>query len=184
VDPTADATNAISVCLRDNVYEGLVGLDATGRLLGALAKSWETSPDGTTITFQLATGASWHDGSPFTANDVRFSWERAADAGSHPINPHRDYWAPVRSIDVLDDATVRVILSTFSDNFLFHMAAGSACIISSKSVGGNVISPVGTGPFKFNAWNRGASLTLSRNDDYWGPRAKLTDVAQTRDMLC
>jgi peptide/nickel transport system substrate-binding protein len=56
------------------------------------------------------------------------------------------------------------------------MAAGSACIVSSATAENNKTSPVGTGPFKFNAWNRGAALTLTRNEDYWGTRAPLKDV--------
>jgi peptide/nickel transport system substrate-binding protein len=176
LDPTADATASIATTLRDNLYEGLVRLDGSGKLLGSLAKTWDVSPDGTVITFHLVSGAKWHDGSPFTAQDVKFSWDRAADAATAPPNPHRDYWAPVKSIDVVDDATVKVTLSTYSDNWLFHMAAGSACIVSSKSIANNGTNPVGTGPFKFGSWNRGASLTLTRNNDYWGTRAKLTDV--------
>jgi peptide/nickel transport system substrate-binding protein len=176
LDPTADATNAIAVCLRDNLYEGLVRLDANGRLIGGLARSWDQSPDGTRITFHLASGVTWHDGSPFSAQDVKFSWERAADASTRPPNPHRDYWAAVRSIDIADDTTVTATLSAYSDNFLFHMAAGSACIVSSKSAGSNMTNPIGTGPFKFTAWNRGASLALSRNDAYWGANPQLRDV--------
>jgi ABC-type transport system substrate-binding protein len=82
----------------------------------------------------------------------------------------------VKSIEVVDDTTVSVTLDSHSDNFLFHMAAGSACIVSSKSVSTNRTNPVGTGPFKFGAWNRGASLTLTRNDAYWGTKAKLKDI--------
>src|ERR1700716_2096420 len=176
LDPTADATASIATTLRDNLYEGLVRLDAGGKLIGSLARTWDVSPDGTVITFHLVSGAKWHDGTPFTAQDVKFSWDRAGDAGTEPLNPHRDYWEPVKSIDVTDDATVKVTLSTYSDNWLFHMAAGSACIVSSKSVDNNKTNPIGTGPFKFGNWNRGASLTLSRNDKYWGNKARLSEV--------
>ena len=176
LDPTADATASIATTLRDNLFEGLVRLDAGGKILGSLAKSWDVSPDGTVFTFHLVGGAKWHDGTPFTAQDVKYSWDRAGDAATDPVNPHRDYWAPVKSIDVVDDATVKVTLNTYSDNWLFHMASGSACIVSSKSAATNKTNPVGTGPFKFGAWNRGASLSLTRNDDYWGTKARLKDV--------
>jgi peptide/nickel transport system substrate-binding protein len=176
LDPTADATASIATCLRDNLYEGLVRLNGSGKIVGSLAKSWTTSPDGTTFTFSLVSGARWHDGTPFTAQDVKFAWERAADANTKPVNPHRDYWDPVRSIDVVDDATVKVTLGSYSDNWLFHMAAGSAAIVQSKSAATNTTNPIGTGPFKFGQWNRGASLTLTRNDDYWGTKANLRDI--------
>src|SRR6266700_8286501 len=176
MDPTADATASIATTLRDNLYEGLVRLDGSGKLVGSLAKTWDVSTDGTVVTFHLVSGAKWHDGTPFTAQDVKFSWERAADANTQPPSPHRDYWAPVNAIDVPDDATVNVTLSTYSHNWLFHMAAGSACIVSSASAATNTTNPIGTGPFKFGSWNRGASLTLTGNNDYWGNKAKLTDV--------
>lgn len=176
MDPTADATASIATTLRDNLYEGLVRLDGSGKLVGSLARSWDVSTDGTVVTFHLVSGARWHDGTPFTAQDVKFAWDRAADANTQPPNPHRDYWAPVNAIDVPDDATVRVTLSTYSDNWLFHMASGSACIVSSASAANNATNPIGTGPFKFGSWNRGSSLTLTRNDNYWGSKARLTDV--------
>src|SRR5207253_6169663 len=133
MDPTADATASIATTLRDNLYEGLVRLDGSGKIVGSLAKSWDVSPDGTTLTFHLVSGAKWHDGSPFGAQDVKFAYDRAANASTDKPNPHRDYWAPVKSVDVIDDATVKVSLNAYSDNWLFHMAAGSACIVSSKT---------------------------------------------------
>jgi peptide/nickel transport system substrate-binding protein len=176
LDPTADATASIATTLLDNLYQGLVRLDTSGKVLPSLAKSWDVSADGTEITFKLNTGVKWHDGSPFSAQDVKFSYERAASAETKPPNPHRDYWAPVSKVDAVDESTVKVTLSTYSDNWLFHMAAGSACIVSSKTADNNKTNPIGTGPFKFGAWNRGAALTLTRNDDYWGTKAPLKDV--------
>lgn len=176
LDPTRDATASIATILRDNLYEGLVRLDGSGKLVPQLAQSWDVSPDGTNVTFHLVDNAKWHDGTPFTAQDVKFSWDRAADAGTQPPNPHRDYWAPVKSVDIVDPKTVKVTLSTYSDNWLFHMAAGSACIVSSATATNNANTPVGTGPFKFASWNRGSSLSLTRNDDYRATPAKLHDL--------
>ena len=176
MDPTADATASIATTLRDNLYEGLVRLDGTGKIVGSLAKNWDVSPDGSTLTFHLVNGAKWHDGTPFTAQDVKFAWDRAGDANTDPVNPHRDYWAPVKSVDVVDDATVKVTLSSYSDNWLFHMASGSACIVSSRSAANNKTTPIGTGPFKFGNWNHGASVTLARNDEYWGNKARLNEI--------
>jgi peptide/nickel transport system substrate-binding protein len=176
LDPTADATASIATTLLDNLYQGLVRLDGSGKVLPSLAKSWDVSPDGTVITFNLNSGVKWHDGSPFRAQDVKFSYERAASAETKPPNPHKDYWAPVSKVDAVDDNTVKVTLSSYSDNWLFHMAAGSACIVSSKTADNNKTNPIGTGPFKFGAWNRGAALTLTRNEDYWGTKASLKDV--------
>lgn len=176
LDPAVDATNSITLLLRDNIYEGVVRVDENFKIQPGLARSWDVSADGRTFTFHLASGVKWHDGSPFSAQDVKFSWERAMNPNTNPVNPHVDYWAPVESIGAVDDRTVRVVLKQYSDNWLFHMTAGSAAIFSSKTVAQNASQPVGTGPFKFVSWNRGASLGFTRNDQYWGQKAKLKDV--------
>jgi peptide/nickel transport system substrate-binding protein len=175
LDVTADATASIATVLRDNVYEGLVRMAANGKIVPELAKSWDVSPDGRVYTFHLV-DARWQEGGAFTAQDVKFSWDRAADPNSKPVNPHLDYWGPVQSTDVVDDRTVRVTLKQHSESWLFHMAQGSAAILSAKSVAQNATHPIGTGPFKFQRWNKGDSITLVRNDDYWGTRAKLKEV--------
>jgi peptide/nickel transport system substrate-binding protein len=183
LDVTAQATAAIAEDLRDNVYEGLVRTDPTGKIVPQLARSWDLSPDGKVYTFHLVT-AMFHDGSPFTADDVKFSYDRAMDPSTVPANPHVDYWAPVQSVDVVDAHTVKVALKQFSDGFLFHMGQGSAAIIPKSThlttttppVTSLATNPVGTGPFKFESWNRGASLTLVRNESYWGTKAPLQKV--------
>src|SRR5947209_14802510 len=117
LDPTADATNSIAVCLRDNVYEGLVRLDEGGKLVPSLARQLPSvSDEGRTLTFQLASGVKWHDGSAFTADDVKFSWDRARDPNATPKpNPHLNYWAPVQSVAVVNPTTVKVTLKQYSD---------------------------------------------------------------------
>ena len=80
-------------------------------------------------------------------------------------------------LEVVDDRTVRVTLKQYSDNWLFHMSSGAAGIVSAKTAATNTSNPIGTGPFKFVAWNKGDSLTLTRNDRYQGTKAKLKDVA-------
>jgi peptide/nickel transport system substrate-binding protein len=173
LDVTAAATAAIAVALRDNVYEGLVRTGEKGQILPQLARSWDVAADHLSYTFHLADNAKWHDGSPFTAQDVKFSWERAQTEKSQP---HPDYFAPIKSIQAVDDHTVKVTLKQYSDNWLFHMGQGSAAIVSSKTIAGDGTNPVGTGPFKFKQWNHGDSLVLVRNDDYWGSKPKLQDV--------
>ncbi|MHB8618487.1 MAG: ABC transporter substrate-binding protein [Chloroflexota bacterium] len=176
LDVTADATAAIATVLRDNVYEGLVRIDAKGKILPQLAKSWDVSPDGKTITFHLVQNATWQDGSPFTAQDVKFSWDRAMSKTTKPVNPHQQYWEPVQAVDAVDSHTVKVTLKEYSDNWLFHMGAGSAAILSSKTLATDATHPVGTGPFSFKDWKKGDSITLVRNDTYWGTKAKVKQV--------
>lgn len=174
LDPTSAATASIALLLLGNVYEGLVRLDPAGKIVPGLATKWDVSTDGTSYTFHLAQNVKWHDGGAFSAQDVKYSWDRAQDPANK--NPHVDYWAPVTSVAVVDDHTVKVTLKAFSFNWLFHMTAGSAAIVSSKTQAANATSPIGTGPFKFANWNRGAVLSLTRNDAYWGDKSKLKDV--------
>src|SRR5215467_14111824 len=153
LDVTAQATAAIAEDLRDNVYEGLVRVDPAGKVLPQLAKSWDVSSDGKAITFHLVT-ATFHDGTSFTTDDVKFSYDRARDRTTVPANPHPDYWAPVQSVDVVDAHTVKVTLKQYSDSFLFHMAQGSASIVSKGThlvtttppATNLAANPVGTGP--------------------------------------
>jgi peptide/nickel transport system substrate-binding protein len=183
LDVTAQATAAIAEDLRDNLYEGLVRTDPSGKVVPQLAKNWDVSSDGKVLTFHLVT-AKFHDGTPFTAADVKFSYDRARDPATVPANPHADYWAPVQGVDAVDDHTVKVTLKEYSDSFLFHMAQGSAAIVprtthlatTSPPATNLATAPIGTGPFKFVSWNRGDSLTLARNDDYWGARPPLEKV--------
>jgi peptide/nickel transport system substrate-binding protein len=177
LDPTAQATASISLLLRDNLFEGLVRLTPDLRVAPGLATSWDVSSDGRIFTFHLASGVKWHDGSAFTAQDVKFSWDRAMNPSTNPINPHIDYWMPVQSVEATDDRTVKVTLKQYSDNWLFHMTSWAASIVSSKTAAQNATAPVGTGPFKYGAWNRGASLSLTRNDSYWSTKSRLKDVA-------
>src|SRR5690606_3625392 len=72
LDPTAGAAAAIDEVVYANVFEGLTRIGSAGEVLPALAESWEISEDGTVYTFRLRTGATFHDGSAFDAEDVKF----------------------------------------------------------------------------------------------------------------
>ena len=83
LDPTTGgAAAAIREVTYANIYEGLTRIDQNGSVLPDLAKSWDISPDGLTYTFHLATGVKFHDGTPFSADDVKFSLDRARDPKS------------------------------------------------------------------------------------------------------
>ncbi len=173
LDLTKNAAAAIPEVLRDNVLEGLVRLDEKGNIQPALARTYEQSPDGKVYTFHLVT-AKFHDGTPLSANDVVFSFNRARAPGSgHPFKSHFD---AVDSVVATDGKTVKVTLKQFSFNWLFFMTQGSGVILSEKSIGSIATNPVGTGPFKFDRWVRGDSIRLVRNPDYWGPRPLLEEA--------
>ncbi len=166
LDPTAGAAAAIKEIGYQNIFEGLTRMNSSGEVLPGLARSWDISEDGKTYTFHLAEGVTFHDGAPFSAEDVKFSLDRARAEGS--TNPQKGLFAAIENVEVVDENTVEVTLANPQGNFLFNMAWGEAAIVSPASADTNPENPIGTGPFKFDNWARGSSVTLVRNEDYWG----------------
>lgn len=164
LDPTSDATASINTMLTQNVYEGLTSVDQSGAVIPQLAESWTISDDRLTYVFSLVQGVSFHDGAPFTAADVVYSFERARAEGS--TSPRGATFRPIDTITALDDHTVEIVMKNPDAFFLFDLAQGPASIVSEASVETNANRPNGTGPFKFDAWTRGDRLRLVRNADH------------------
>ena len=166
LDPTAGAAAAIDEVLYANVFEGLTRIGSHGEVLPALAESWTISDDGKTYTFKLRTGVKFHDGTDFTAEDVKFSLDRARAENS--TNAQKILFAAIDTVEVIDPATVRVSLEHPQGSFLYNMGWGDAVIVAPESAATNVEKPIGTGPFRFENWAKGSSVTLLRADGYWG----------------
>ena len=177
LDPTAGAAAAIDEVLYANVFEGLTRIGASGEVLPALAESWTVSDDGKSYTFKLHTGVKFHDGSDFNADDVKFSLDRARAANS--TNAQKGLFAAIDAVDVVDPATVKVTLKDPQGSFLYNMGWGDAVIVAPETAATNKDKPVGTGPFKFDNWAKGSSITIVKNPDYWGEPAFL-DKAEFR----
>lgn len=174
LDPTGGAAAAIDEIVYANIFEGLTRFASDGSILPALAESWTISNDGLEYTFNLRTGVSFHDGASFSAEDVKFSLERALAEDS--TNAQKALYEAITSIDVIDDATVKLTLSQATGALLFNLAWGDAIIVDEASAATNETNPVGTGPFVFAAWNKGDSVEITKNPDYWGEPAKLDKV--------
>lgn len=164
LDPTSEATASIDGMLMQNVYETLTIIQQDGSVGPNLATSWEVSDDGLNYTFTLAEGVTYHDGSAFDAEDVIFSFNRAMAEDSK--NPAKKIFAGITSITAPDPMTVAVTLKESEAFFLFNMGKGDAAIVAPETADGNATTPVGTGPFKFDNWNRGDRLTLVKNPDH------------------
>ncbi|WP_196258404.1 ABC transporter substrate-binding protein [Pelagibacterium limicola] len=171
LDPTAGAAAAIDEVGYANIFEGLTRFGPDGAILPALARSWDISEDGLTYTFHLHEGVSFHDGTPFTANDVAFSFTRAMAEDS--VNAQKGLFEPIASVEAADDLTAVVTLDYPYGNLPFNLAWGDAVIVSSQTAQTNTTSPVGTGPFRFVRWTQGDSIVIERNPDYWGEPARL-----------
>lgn len=173
LDLTSTSQAAIPEVLLYNVLQGLVRIDNEGNIKPLLASSYDVSDDGKTYTFKLRK-ANFHDGSPMTAKDVVFTFNRhRAPESKHPFKTQFD---PVENVEAVDDSTVRVTLKQFSANWLFNMALGAGVILSEATIGQIAEKPIGTGPFKFDTWTRGDNIRLVRNADYWGKRPPLEEV--------
>ncbi|GAA5073113.1 ABC transporter substrate-binding protein [Roseibacterium beibuensis] len=166
LDPTGGAAAAIDEVVYANVFEGLTRFAPDGSVVPGLAESWEISEDGTTYTFNLREGVTFHDGSAMTAEDVVFSLDRARAEGSTNAQP--SLFANIVSVEAVDNTTVAVTLDGPDGAFLFDMAWGDAVIVAPESAEANATNPVGTGPFQFAEWVQGDRVELTRYADYWG----------------
>jgi peptide/nickel transport system substrate-binding protein len=166
LDPTAEAAAAVDEIVYANVFEGLTRIGSGGEVLPALAESWTVSDDGKTYTFKLHTGVKFHDGEAFDASDVVFSLDRAR--GEASTNAQKGLFAQIDKVEATDPANVTVTLKQPQGSFLYNMGWGDAVIVDPKSADNNKTNPVGTGPFKFENWAKGSSVTIVKNPDYWG----------------
>ncbi|MEM8630260.1 MAG: ABC transporter substrate-binding protein [Pseudomonadota bacterium] len=174
LDPTGGAAAAIDEVVYANVFEGLTRYRADGSVAPALAESWTISNGGLDYTFNLRRGVTFHDGTPMTANDVKFSLDRARAEDS--TNAQKALFAGIADVEVLDDHTVKVTLSEPNGGFITNMAWGDAVIVSPASVEQAATAPIGTGPFKFADWVQGDRVELEAYDGYWGEKPALTEA--------
>lgn len=171
LDPTSGAAAAIREVTYANVYEGLTRFGPDGSIHPALAQRWDISPDGTVWTFYLQPGVTFHDGTPLSADHVKFTLDRARAEGS--TNAQKQLFKGIAGVDVIDALTVRITLSAPNGSFDFNMAWGDAVIMTPETVATNATNPVGTGPFRFANWVQGDRVELVANPQYWGSKPAL-----------
>ena len=154
-----------------DIYESLLRYDKDLNPMPSLAKEWTKSEDGLTYTFTLHDDVLWHDGEPFTAEDVVFSVDeflRETHARLRASLVH------VESIEAPDDTTVVFTLKQPFGPFLGLFEAGTMPMIPKHIYEGTDYAenpanntPIGTGPFKFEEWERGSYIHLVKNEDYY-----------------
>jgi peptide/nickel transport system substrate-binding protein len=164
LDPTSGAASAIAEVTLYNIYETLTKINSDGSVTPLLAQSWEVSPDLKTYTFKLRPGVKFQNGEPCNAQAVKFSFERAAAEKS--TNKDKRTFASMERVAVIDDLTVVILNKALDPDFLFLMGQATAIIVEPKSADSNATQPVGTGPFQLSAWNKGASVALSKWPGY------------------
>ena len=148
------------------VYNTLVERDvASNDIIPALAESW-TMDSPTELVFNLRQGVKFHDGSDFTAEDVKFTYEKALESTGSKAK-----LASLDSIETDGDYVVKIKLNKVNMDFLDLLTDPSLSIMSKKAfetLGDEEGIMQGTGPYKYVEWNQGVYLDLTANEDYWG----------------
>ncbi|SFV36476.1 peptide/nickel transport system substrate-binding protein [Devosia crocina] len=175
LDPTAGAAEAIDVVVYQNVFEGLTRIDENGAVQPGLASSWTISDDGLTYRFSLNQGVTFHDGTSFEAEDVKFTFDRILAEDS--VNAQKALYSSIADVSVIDPATVEFTLSQPDELFLFNIGRGDAVIVAPESADNNASMPIGTGPFAFLQWDRGSRVILEQYGPYWGEKPALTKAS-------
>lgn len=179
LDPAAvTAVNDFRILV--NIYEGLTRYSpGTLEVAPALAESWDISADGTEYTFHLRSGVTFHDGTPFDAEAVKFNFDRMLDE-NHPYHdtgpfPLSFFFSAVEETTAVDDHTVKFTLNGPYAPFLSNLAYPTGLMVSPAAVAAHGAdfgrNPVGTGPFKFGEWRSNEAVVIERNGDYWGEAA-------------
>jgi peptide/nickel transport system substrate-binding protein len=158
------------------LYDSLVWFGEGGKIEPQLAESWEVSEDGTEYTFHLREDVVFHNGEPFNADAVVFSWERASTAGFE----YSYHWETASNVEAIDEFTVKATLPEPNALFLGTVADQWVMIPPGyfEEVGqeGFDAFPMGTGPFKFVEWVKGDHITMEANMDYWRGAPKIETV--------
>ena len=164
-----DANDSLSQTVAKSFYQGLFGFDKEMKLVNVLADSYDVSPDGLTYTVKLHPGVKFHDGTAFNAAAVKVNLDRA----SNPDNRLKRYnlFKMIEKTEAVDDLTVKITLKTPFSAFVNNLAHPAAVMISPaalKQYGKEIgFHPVGTGPYRFVAWNQTDFVKVEKFNGYW-----------------
>ncbi len=163
-----------------DLFSGLVKLNTDLQVIPDLAETWMVSPDGKVYTFVLRQGVTFHSGKSFTANDVKYSWERACDpdTGSDTAETYlgdiqgvADVISgdekEISGVKIVDDYTIEVTLDEPKAYFPYKLAYVTSWIVDHETIEEIEDAPIGTGPFKLVKHDEGELIILARNENYY-----------------
>ena len=154
------------------VYDQHVAQNSVKSIVPDLATSWSSNEEGTELTFPLRQGVKWHDGKPFTARDVKCTWDLLSGKASEKlrINPRKSWYSNVEEVTTNGDYEVTFHLKRPQPSLLALLASGWSpiypCHVSPRDMRSH---PIGTGPFKFVEFKPNEVIRVTRNPDYWKP---------------
>jgi len=152
------------------LFDQHVAQNSLGSVVPELATGWSWSEDGTELIFPLRQGVKWHDGSPFTAKDVKCTWDMLAgkSAEKFRINPRKAWYRNLDEVTTNGDYEVSFHLKRPQPGLIALLASGWSpvypCHVSPRDMRSH---PVGTGPFKFVEFKPNEGIRVTRNPDYW-----------------
>jgi len=173
-----DGVNPLGARTLMSVFNSLVMFDQHAKqsrldaIVPDLATSWTWSEDGTELTFRLRHGVRWHDGRPFTANDVKCTWDLMLDTAPEKlrVNTFKSWYKNLAQVTINGDDEVTFRLKRPQPSFLMLIADGLSPIYPCHVPPAQMRQrPIGTGPFKFVEFKPNESVKLTRNRDYWKP---------------
>jgi peptide/nickel transport system substrate-binding protein len=154
------------------VFDQHVAQNSMASIVPELAKSWSWNEEGTELTFVLRDGVKWHDGKPFTAADVKCTWDLLAgrSADHLRVNPRKIWYANLGEVKTKGGDEVTFVLKRPQPSFIALLASGMSPVYPCHVPAAQMRQhPIGTGPFKFVEFKPNESIKLVRNPDYWKP---------------
>jgi peptide/nickel transport system substrate-binding protein len=154
------------------MYDQHVPQNSLASIVPDLATGWSWNEDGTALTFALHQGVKWHDGKPFTAADVKCTWELLTEKSSDKlrVNPRKSLYRNLEQVTTSGDYEVTFHLKRPQPALLTTLAAGSSpvypCHVPTREMR---LHPIGTGPFKFVEFKPNEYIKVTRSPDYWKP---------------
>ncbi len=152
------------------MYDQNVAQNSIATIVPDLATSWAWNPEHTKLTFKLRSGVKWHDGKPFTAKDVKCTFDMVMGKSEQKFrkNPRKAWYSNLVEVTTNGDAEATFVLKHPQPAMLALLASGYTPVYPCHVSPGDMRTrPIGTGPFKFVEFKTNESIKLTRNTDYW-----------------